>query len=372
MLFALMRREAEPTQAMKLHPVIMAGGSGTRFWPLSRQKRPKQFLPLASSKPLIVDTLERLLPLCRPEDAFVVCGRLHAAAVKKLVPGVPAAQVIVEPVARNTAPAIGLAALHVAAKDPKGVMVVLPSDHHIADTAGFRATLAAAAQLAKEGMLTTLGITPTRPDTGYGYIHLGAPLGPRGKRSAHQVQRFVEKPDLDRARDYLASGDYLWNAGIFVMRVDVILAAIARFLPKLHAALEAIRPTLGTPNYARTLAREFPNAEPISIDYGVMEKAEQIACIPGDFGWSDVGSFAALPDVRPVDAHGNVTQGEAVLVDCHGCVVLAGSRPICVVGLTDMVVVDAGDAVLVVPKDRAQDVRAAVDALGRRGAQRYL
>jgi mannose-1-phosphate guanylyltransferase len=354
---------------MKIHPVIMAGGSGTRFWPLSRKKKPKQFLPLASEKPLIVDTLERLPPLCKAKDAFVVCGKVHAAAVRKLVPQIPKHHVLVEPMARNTAPAIGLAALHVSAIDPRGIMAVLPSDHHIADPEGFRATLASAAKLAEQGMLTTIGIHPSRPDTGYGYIHLGAPL----EDEAHAVQRFVEKPDLDRARAYLESGDYLWNAGIFVMRADVILSMIERFLPKLHAALHAIRPTLGTSRYTRTLAEHFPHAEPTSIDYGVMEKADHIACVPGDFGWSDVGSFAALPDVRPIDSHGNVSQGENVLVDCHGCVVVGhGTRPIAAVGLHNVMIIDSGDAILVVPKDHAQDVRSAVDALGKRGLSRVL
>jgi len=357
------------TDTPKLYPVVMAGGSGTRFWPLSRRKKPKQFLPLASDRPLLVDTLDRLPPLCRTKDAFVVCGKVHAASVRKLVPQLPKQHVIVEPMARNTAPAIGLAALHVAALDPRGLMAVLPSDHHIADPVEFRRTLQAAARLAQEGMLTTIGIHPSRPDTGYGYIHLGAPLDD----GAHAVQRFVEKPDLDRAKGYLESGDYLWNAGIFVMRADVILAQIERFLPKLHAALAAIRPTLGTPRYARTLAEHFPHAEPTSIDYGVMEKADRIACVPGDFGWSDVGSFAALPDVRPVDAHGNVVQGDGVLVDCHGCVVVGHrTRPIAAVGLTNVMIIDSGDAILVVPKDHAQDVRSAVDALGKRGLARVL
>jgi mannose-1-phosphate guanylyltransferase len=357
---------------MRLFPVIMAGGSGTRFWPLSRQNKPKQFLPLASEKPLIVDTLERLPPLADASQSFVVCGPVHAPSVRQLLPGLPASNVIVEPVARNTAPAIGLAALHVAQHDPKGVLLVLPSDHHIGDTAAFRATLTAAAELASEGMLTTIGITPSRPDTGYGYIHLGAPLGEREGQSAYRVQRFVEKPDLDRAKGYLQSGDYLWNAGIFALRADVILGEIDRHLPKLAAALRAIRPTIGTAKYDETLARHFPESEPISIDYGVMERAEQIACVPGDFGWSDVGSFAALPDVRPLDAHGNVSQGDAVLVDCHGCVVIGGGRPIAAVGLTDLVIVDAGDVILVVPKDRAQEVRAAVDALAKRGLKHVL
>jgi len=357
---------------MKLYPIIMAGGSGTRFWPLSRQARPKQFLPLATKRPLIVDTLHRLPPLCRARDAFVVCGKAHAATVRKLVPEVPRTQVLVEPVARNTAPAIGLAALHVAHKDPSGILVVLPSDHHIADTAGFRQALSAAAALAAEGMLATLGITPTRPETGYGYIHLGAPLGDRGRSHAFRVQRFVEKPDHDRARAYLQSGDYLWNAGIFVMRADTVLTQIARFLPRLHAVLETLRPTIGTRAYNATLAREFPHAEPTSIDYGVMEQAEGIACIPGDFGWSDVGSFAALPEVRDVDTHGNVASPRDVLVDCHGCVVVGDKRPIAAVGLTNVVIVDAGDTLLVVPRERAQEVRAVVETLSRRGESRLL
>jgi mannose-1-phosphate guanylyltransferase len=355
-----------------IYPVIMAGGSGTRFWPLSRQKRPKQFLPLASNRPLIVDTLSRLPPLAKAKQSFVVCGPAHAAAVRRLLPSLPKSHVIVEPVARNTSPAIGLAAIHVAKVDPKGVLLVLPSDHHIADTAAFRATLKAAAQLAAEGMLTTIGITPTRPDSGYGYIHLGAPLSEEGAHRALRVQKFVEKPDVETARSYLASGDYLWNAGIFAFRADVILAEIDRLLPKLSAALRAIQPTIGTARYQRTLKKHFPGVEPISIDYGVMEKADKIACIPGAFGWSDVGSFAALPDVRPVDAAGNVAQGETVLVDCHGCVVVAGKRPVTAIGLKDIVIVDAGDAILVVPRDRAQDVRQVVDALKQMGARKVL
>jgi mannose-1-phosphate guanylyltransferase len=357
---------------MRIHPVIMAGGSGTRFWPLSRQKKPKQFLPLASDAPLIVDTLNRLPPLASAVESFVVCGKVHAASVRKLLPKLPKEHVIVEPIARNTAPAIGLAAIHVAHVDPKGVMLVLPSDHHIADPAGFRKTLKTAAQLAAKGSLTTIGITPTRPDTGYGYIHLGAPLVESNPAGAQRVQSFVEKPDLDRAKGYLASGDYLWNAGIFAFRADVILAEIAKHLPKLSAALEALRPTLGTSRYARTLVKVFPESEPISIDYGVMEKAEGIACVPGNFGWSDVGSFAALPDVRPVDAHGNVAPADSVLVDCRGCVVVGAGRPIAGVGLNDLVIVDAGDAILVLPKSRAQDVRQVVDALQKRGTKSVL
>lgn len=357
---------------MAIHPVIMAGGSGTRFWPLSRRTRPKQFLPLTSPKPLLVDTLERLSPLTKPEDAFVVCGPVHAEPVRAMLPALPASQLLVEPVARNTAPAIGLAALHVHARDPEGVLLVLPSDHHIDDTARFRETLSAAAALAGEGFLTTIGITPTRPETGFGYIHTGAPLGTRVGLQATRVRRFVEKPDYDRAKSYLESGDYLWNAGIFALRADVILEETRRHLPRLHKALETLRPTLGTSRYAATLEEVFPTTEATSIDYGIMEQATDIACVPGDFGWSDVGSFAALSEVRPVDAQGNVSDAGNVLVDSRGCVVLSGDKPVVVVGATDLVVVDTGDTLLVVPKSRAQEVRKAVEALEKRGLGHLL
>lgn len=352
---------------MRLFPVVMAGGSGTRFWPLSRRDRPKQLLPLASERPLVVDTVARLPPLAEEKDAFIVCGSLHAAPIRALLPQLPSEQVLVEPQARNTAPAIGLAAVHVAARDPRGVLAVLPSDHHIANPEGFRTALSAAAQLAEEGALATIGIAPTRPDTGYGYIRLGDALGERAGLPSFRVQRFVEKPDLARARAYLEEGGYLWNAGIFLMRADVLLGEIEKHLPGLHRALGQIGRAIGTAEYEGVLEESFPLAEATSIDYGVMERAEHIACVPGDFGWSDVGSFAALPDVRRPDASGNVTQGNALLVDCEGCVVIGEKRLISAVGLRDLVIVDAGDTLLVLPRERAQDVRLVVDALRERG-----
>jgi mannose-1-phosphate guanylyltransferase len=355
---------------MALHPVIMAGGSGTRFWPLSRKARPKQFLPLASKAPLIADTVGRLKGLASAKDTLVVCGPLHAKAAAKLVKGLPKKNLLVEPVARNTAPAIALAALHVAARDPEGILVVLPSDHHVADPAAFRRTLQEAAQVAQAGHLVTLGIQPHHPETGYGYIQVGEPLGSGGAR---RVKAFREKPDLATAQGYLASGDYLWNGGIFVFRADAILAALAQHMPEMQKGLEALRKSVGKRTYAGVLKRVFPKLPSQSIDYGVMEKASNIAVLPGDFGWSDVGSFAAIPEVRPADAAGNVVSGEgAVLVDCKGCVVLAEKRPLAVVGLSDMVVVDSGDAVLVVPRARSQDVRQVVEALKARKLEKYL
>jgi len=362
---------------MKVFPVIMAGGSGTRFWPLSRRDRPKQFLPLAGDAPLLRATVDRLPPLARIDRTFVVCGPGHAAAVRRMLPRLPRGNLVVEPCARNTAPCVGLAALHVAAREPRGVVAMLPADHHIARPAAFRDAIAAAAAVAEAGSIATIGIRPHRPETGYGYLKVGARLPAAGKAKGplapHKVERFVEKPDVVTAARYLADGGYLWNSGIFVFRADVILDEIRRAMPVLGEQLQVIERALGTPGYARTLKRVFPDCPSISIDYGVMEKSHRIAVVPADFGWSDVGSFAALAEVRPLDEQGNVTSGEVLVVDGSGNVVLGdGRRPVAVVGLDDVVVVDAGDAILVVKKDRSQDVRKAVDELRKRGREDVL
>ena len=376
---------------MKIYPVIMAGGSGTRFWPLSRKAKPKQFLALAGDQPLLSATVRRLPPLAKAADTYVVCGPVHAAAARKLVKELPARNFIVEPCARNTAPCVGLAALHVAARQKKGVVVMLPADHHIARPEAFRAAIAEAARLAEKGHIVTIGIRPHAPETGYGYLKVGARLPGQGKakakgkgkgkgkgkvvkrNQAHRVERFVEKPDVVTAARYLADGHYLWNSGIFVFRADVILDEIRRAMPVLGEQLDVIEQSLGTPGYQKTLARVFPDCPSISIDYGVMEKSQRIVVVPADFGWSDVGSFAALPEVRPVDHLGNVAEGDALVIDGrNNVVVAAGGRPVAVIGMEGVVVVDAGDAVLVCRKDRAQDVRKAVDELARRGREEVL
>jgi mannose-1-phosphate guanylyltransferase len=291
----------------------------------------------------------------------------------------PAANFIIEPCARNTAPCVGLAALHVAARDPRGLVAMLPADHHIARPKAFREAVVAAAELAGKGAIATIGIRPSRPETGYGYLKIGPRLASRGKgkrkdrEPAHRVERFVEKPDVVTAARYLADGHYLWNSGIFVFRADVILEEIRRAMPVLGELLEVIERSLGTPSYPRTLRRVFPECPSISIDYGVMEKSQRIAVVPADFGWSDVGSFAALSDVRAADHLGNVSEGDALVVDGRNNVVIAkGGRPVALVGIEDAVVVDAGDAVLVCRRDRAQDVRKAVDEYGRRGREELL
>lgn len=335
---------------MTLHAVILAGGSGTRFWPLSRAAKPKQFLALATDRALIEETFLRVEPLCAPSRSWVVCGPGHEAAVRAALPGV---HVIVEPVARNTAPAIGLAAVRVLREDPDATLLILPSDHFIARPALFREALSLAARVCQGGDLLTIGIHPTRPETGYGYLRRG---GGRGDGS-YKVEAFVEKPDAATAARYIADGAHSWNAGIFVFRADAILDALKRHLPAVHEGLVS--------------GGDFARMPSISIDYGVMEpesRLGRIAMVPGDFGWSDVGSFAALPEVRALDARGNAVSGDALLHDCEGSVVLAeGGRLVAAIGVSGLCIIDAGDAVLVVPRERAQDVRAVVDALKSKG-----
>jgi mannose-1-phosphate guanylyltransferase len=341
------------------HAVLLAGGSGTRFWPLSRAKRPKQFLSLASDKTLLFETFARVEELAGAARTWVVCGRDHAALVREALPALPPAHLVVEPAARNTAPAIGLAAVEVSREDPAATLVVLPSDHHIADPAAFRAALRAAVRVAEGGDLVTLGIPPTRPETGYGYLRRGK----LREKGVYAVEAFVEKPDAATAEKYLRDPAYSWNAGIFVFRADALLEAIRQHLPAVDAQLARIARDPGA------LAEAFPRVPSISIDYGVMEKARRIALVdPGAIGWSDVGSFAALAEVRPLDARGNALSGDALAIESDGCVVLSeGGRLVAAVGLRDVCVIDAGDAILVVPKHRAQDVRKVVDELRSRG-----
>lgn len=350
-----------------LFPVILAGGSGTRFWPLSRRRRPKQLLPLAGKKPLLVETVARVKGLASPRSVVVVCGVLHAREIRRMLPSLPPKNLMVEPVARNTAAAIGWAAVRLHARDPEATLVVLPSDHHIVDVPRFRSLIRDAAQIAQDGTLVTLGIKPTGPETGFGYLRMGKALE-GAPAEARQVAQFVEKPTRAVAEEYLASGEYLWNAGIFVYRADALLAEIRRQLPNHAIALGKIEDVAGTPRETAAVARQFPTMPSVSIDYGVMEKAERVAVVPADVGWSDLGSFDAIPQVRPTDARGNLLEGDvlALAIDCRDCVIFAHKRPVAVIGAEGLVVVDSGDALLVVPRSRVQDVRKAVEELERR------
>lgn len=344
--------------------VIMAGGSGTRFWPLSRRARPKQLLPLGGSdRSLLAETVERIRPLIPPERVIVVTAEHLADATRAELPEVPPENVLAEPSARNTAPCVGWAAAHVRRRDPGGLLAILAADHHMGDPAGFRAILERALGAAREGHLVTIGVRPTRPETGYGYLELGEPLA----EGVYRARRFVEKPNRARAEQFLAARNYLWNSGMFFFRADAILAAIATHLPGLGEALARFDDAARAGREDEVVRAEYGTLPSISIDHGVMEKAAEVAVVPGDFGWSDVGSWTTAWELAPKDAQGNAASSDAVLVDAENNYVRgAAGKIIALVGVDDLVIVDTPDALLVVKRDRAQDVRAVVEALKAR------
>jgi mannose-1-phosphate guanylyltransferase len=355
-----------------VHAVILAGGSGTRFWPASRKRNPKQLLPLAgrSDEPLIAATVRRIEPLVAPDRVWISTGTSLVEATRAALPRVPASNFIAEPVARNTAPCIGWAAATIARTDPDAIVAVLPADHYIGNEAGFRDALGTACRAAEDGFIATVGIVPTRPETGYGYIEVGGPVA-EGVRS---VTRFVEKPTRERAEAFVAGGNYLWNGGMFFFRAGVMRAAIADHLPALAAGLERIDQAAARGEEARVLAEVFPTLPSISIDHGVMEKAKRIAVVPGDFGWNDVGSWQTTWEMSEKDAEGNALPPGTIAVDAKNNLVrdlttggTKSPKRWALVGVDDLVVVETDDAVLVIPRERAQDVRAVVDALAKRG-----
>jgi mannose-1-phosphate guanylyltransferase len=353
-----------------VHAVILAGGSGTRFWPASRRKTPKQLLPLAGSgdEPLIAATVRRIASLVPPDRIWIATGTHLVNATAAALPRVPRAQMLAEPVARNTAPGIGLAMATIARSDPNAIIAVLPADHFIRDEPAFLQALARALAAAEAGWLTTIGIVPSRPETGYGYIEVGEAFD----EGMHAVARFVEKPSRDRAEAFLKGGRHLWNAGMFFFRATAMREAIAKHLPTLSAGLDRIDEAARRGDEPRVLAEVFATLPSISIDYGVMEKAERIAVVPGDFGWNDVGSWEVTWEMSPRDAQGNAVPPGTVLVDASGNLVrnLASSghaKRVALVGVSDLVVVETDDALLVIPRSRAQDVRLVVDELTKRG-----
>lgn len=350
--------------------VVLAGGSGTRFWPASRNLRPKQLLPLAGGVPLIRATAERVLPLVGGwSGVWVATGAHLADATLAVLPELDRGALLVEPVARNTAPAIGWAAARAARTDPDAVLMVLPSDPHIADTDGFRRVAERALASARSGVITTIGIRPTYPATGYGYVEVDGRTGD----DAVPVRRFVEKPDAARAAEFVASGRFLWNAGMFFFRAKDMLAAVAAHQPALAAALSRLDEAAAQGREADAVAGLFPTMPSVSIDHGVMEHVADLAVVPGDFGWSDVGSWQSAWELADKDASGNHAPDGAVLVDARGNHVVdlrtpgAARRVVALVGVADLVVVETDDALLVVPRERSQDVKLVVDALRARG-----
>ena len=349
------------------HIVILAGGEGTRLWPLSRSRRPKQLLPLSGQRSLIQQTVDRLLPLVEPERILIVTERSHADDLRAQLPELPDASIVVEPTRRGTAAALLLAALHVGARAPDATWASLHSDAFINDDEEFRRTLTAALEAAATGeFLVTTGVQPRFAATGYGYIQRGEELRRVHGLPLCRVVRFVEKPDLGTAQEYVRSGEYLWNPGVFVWRNSTLLEAFAAHQPDIYQVLTSV--PLGE------IDRAYPNARRETIDVGIMERARNVATIPSNFGWSDIGSWAELWELASRGADGNVAlgSGRVFVIDSHDNLVYADGRAVALVGVEDLVVVETADAVFVCPRDRAQDVKLIVQRLQSEGAAGLL
>ncbi|ACL71031.1 mannose-1-phosphate guanylyltransferase [Halothermothrix orenii] len=354
--------------------LIMAGGEGTRFWPLSRSNRPKQFLKLTDDqKTMLQETVERIKELVPPDKVFIATNESYKEAIKKQLPEVPEENIIIEPYKRDTAACIGLASLYIEKKFPGSTMVVLPADHLIKNKERFINILQKAVMTAAVGPnLVTIGIEPTHPETGYGYIHFGELLHTIDEDRVYQVKEFTEKPDLDTAREFLEEGTYLWNSGMFVWRVETIQDKIEKHMPELSKAMERIRQALGTDLEDKVVREEFKELEGISIDYGIMEKASDIYVIPGDFGWDDLGSWPALERVKKVDKDGNVVLGKHYGIDTKNSIIHSEDKVVTTIGLKDIVIVNTRDAILICDKKRAQEVKEIREILHRNGMEECL
>ncbi len=355
-----------------LYAVIMAGGSGTRLWPLSRRHYPKQALKLIGERTMFQHSVDRLAPLFSPERVKVGTNATLAAALRDQVPDLPEKNFILEPTGRNSAPAAGLAAIYLLHEDPDAMMVMLTADHYITDTQGFRDALETAAEVAADGTIVTLGVRPTQPSTGYGYIRLGAGEQLVNGFRVYESAGFVEKPDAETAAQFVDSGRYTWNSGMFVWRADRLMAEIEAQMPELYRGLSQIAAGLGTPQEADVLRSVWAEIPSVSIDYGIMEHADRVSVIPVDFGWSDIGNWDSLLDVLMADEDGNVVIGDAVTLDAHGNLLRSDGRLVALIGLDDVIVVDTPDVVLVCAKDRAEAVRDLVRRLEAAGKEQYL
>ncbi len=356
--------------------VIMAGGSGTRFWPLSREKMPKQLLKIGGNETLIQETVNRILPIARKENVFIVTNHSLADEIifqlssKFEMPW--GGNIILEPEAKNTAPALGLAALHLERLNKESVMFVLAADHAIRKNEEFLTLLNKAVDAAQLGYLVTLGIKPDRPETGYGYIKEGSPHKEKEMQGIRGVAAFVEKPDTETARGYLKEGGYYWNSGIFIWKTKTLFQEIEKHAPDLYAGLLEIRKSIGTEKEAEVIKQVFKKLESVSIDYAIMEKTDKAVVIPADIGWSDVGSWSALDDVSEHSASGNIFFGNVIDLESSNSIIYAEKRLVATIGLKNTVVVDTPDATLVCSKERTQDVKKIVAELKKRKSGEHL
>lgn len=362
---------SEPTMAV----VIPAGGGGTRLWPRSRQATPKQFLDIVSQRTMLQETADRVRELVPPERLFVITNAKHVVPVREQLPEMPAANVIGEPQGRDSAPAIGLMAAVLEQRlGSEAIMVVLPADHVIPHDAHFRQILSLAAEVAAEDWLVTLGIPPTGPDTGFGYIQSGDVVRENQGLTVRQVRQFREKPKREVAEQYLRDGGYYWNAGMFITSVKTLRNLYKTHLPQMEDGFTQIVAALGTDRQDAVLQSVFPTLEKISVDYGIAEKADRVAVIPADIGWNDVGSWARLAEVLAEDqqASENIVVGHHLGVDTTGAMIYSPKRLIATIGLEDIIVIDTPDATLICPKSRSEDVKKVVDALKAQGHHELL
>jgi len=357
------------------YAMIMAGGGGTRLWPKSRQNTPKQLLPLVEDDSMFKISVERLAPLFSPERIYVVTGELYLDALRKDAPAIPAENFIVEPYGKDSGPAAALGMAFIQKRDPEAVIAILTADHHISEKDKFRDVLAAAYDIAiTEGLIVTLGISPSFPSTAFGYIKRGSHLGEKGNFNYYHSEGFKEKPSPHIALQYLRSSRYSWNSGMFIWTAQRALQEFAAQQPQMHAMIQAITDAIGTDHYAATLKTAWEKIERLSLDYAVMERAQDMCVIPIDIGWSDVGSWAALFEILETDSVGNTFKGntqERVNIDTQQTMVYS-DRLVVTIGVRDIIVIDTPDALLICHRDRTQEVKDVVKALHNQSLDEYL